>query len=99
MQFNVDATGLENVRVACVAVSDREVRARLEIRKDDLAIVEVAEDPDGALQTRLLLDVVNEAGLEEVHAMKADIEGYEDRAILPYLETCTARAKAESHRH
>lgn len=85
LAFNIEASGLENVTVACVAIGDAAGRARLEIRKDDLAIVEVAEDPAGEIELRPLLDVVREAGLTRVDALKADIEGFEDRAILPFL--------------
>jgi FkbM family methyltransferase len=33
-----------------------------------------------------LLNIVREAGVERIDAMKVDIEGYEDRAIIPYIE-------------
>src|SRR5690606_15242830 len=82
---------LSNVAIACVAVGDAEGRAHLEIRKDDLAIVEVADDPDGEIPMRPLADIVAEAGLREVDTLKADIEGFEDRAILPYLAAVDGR--------
>lgn len=85
LAFNLAASGLDNVAIACVAVGEAEGRARLEIRKDDLAIVEVEEDPDGDVPVRPLADVVRDAGLNRIDTLKADIEGYEDRALLPYL--------------
>ena len=93
LAFNLHASGIENVEIANVAVSDCETKARLEIRKDDLAIVEVEEAPDGNIYTRTMIDVVNEAGLTEVHTLKADIEGFEEKAILPYLEQCSEALK------
>lgn len=87
LAFNLAASGLSNVDIACVAVGDAEGRAHLEIRKADLAIVEVEDDPEGAIAVRPLADVVREAGLSRVDTLKADIEGLEDRALLPYLET------------
>ena len=58
-----------------------------------MAIVEVEEAPDGNIYTRTMIDVVNEAGLTEVHTLKADIEGFEEKAILPYLEQCSEALK------
>lgn len=87
LEFNIAASRLANVKVACVAVGEKEGRAHLEIRKDDLAIVEVAEDPDGAIAIRPLADIVREAGLSRIDTLKADIEGFEDRALLPFLAT------------
>jgi FkbM family methyltransferase len=84
--FNVAASGLDNVAIACVAVGEAEGRAHLEIRKDDIAIVEIEEDPEGDIEIRPLRDVVEEAGLARVDSLKADIEGYEDRALIPYLD-------------
>lgn len=85
LQFNVAASKLENVTIACVAAGDVESTARLEIRKDDLAIVEVAEDPDGEIEIKPLAKIIRDAGLDRINALKADIEGFEDRALLPLL--------------
>lgn len=85
LQFNVAASRLDNVTIACVAAGDVSGMARLEIRKDDLAIVEVAEDPDGEIPIKPLADICRDAGLTHIDTMKADIEGFEDRAILPLL--------------
>lgn len=86
LAFNLDASGLGNVTVACVAVGEAEGRARLHIRNDDLAIVEVEETSDGEIAIRPLAAIVAEAGLTRVDTLKADIEGFEDKALLPYLE-------------
>jgi len=85
LEFNIAASQCNNIIVANVAVGESDGLARLEIRKDDLAIVEVAEDPTGNIQIRPLADVVRDAGLTRVDTLKADIEGYEDRALIPYL--------------
>ena len=38
------------------------------------------------LPVRRLIDLVREAGFERIDAMKADIEGAEDVALLPFFE-------------
>lgn len=85
LRFNIAASGLSNVTVACVAAGEAEGRARLAIDKNDLAIVEVEEDPSGDIPIRPLAAIVAEAGLAQVDALKADIEGFEDKALAPYL--------------
>lgn len=87
LAFNLAASGLANVTIACVAVGDTQARAHLAIRKDDIAIVEVEEDPDGDIEVRPLSRIVADSGLTRVDTLKADIEGYEDRALIPYLDS------------
>jgi FkbM family methyltransferase len=86
LAFNIQASGLSNITIACVAVGETRGRARLEICHEDLAIVEIHEDPNGDIEIKPLADIVRDAGLSRVDALKADIEGFEDRAILPFLE-------------
>lgn len=90
LAFNAAASGLANITVANVAVGDEASRGRLEIRKDDLAIIEVAEDPEGEIEIRPLAEVLAEVGVTRVDTLKADIEGYEDRALLPWLKAAAA---------
>jgi len=85
LEFNLRASGLANVTIACVAVGERSGRASLAIRNDDLAIVEVREDAGGDVEIRPLLEIVRAAGLDRIDALKADIEGYEDQALAPFL--------------
>jgi FkbM family methyltransferase len=91
LEFNVRASGLANVTVVCVAVGDRAGHAHLEIRHGDLAIVEVEEDPQGDIELRPLSDIVREAGLTRVDTLKADIEGFEDRALIPFFKEMDGR--------
>lgn len=85
LDFNVRSAGLANVAIACVAVSDHAGRVSLDIRHGDLAVVGVEESPQGEVEMRPLGDVVRDHALERIDALKADIEGYEDRALLPFL--------------
>src|SRR5690606_5095275 len=85
LEFNVAASRLSNVTIACVAAGEAEGRARLGIDKGDLAIVEVEEDPAGEVRIRPLADIAADAGLDHVDVLKADIEGFEDKALAPYL--------------
>ena len=85
LDFNRAATGLNNLYLFPAAVSDKAGKARLEIRKDDVAIVRIAKDPVGDIPIRTIASIVKEAGLKTIHGLKIDIEGQEDKALVPFL--------------
>lgn len=58
------------------------------IRKDDVAIVAIEESDSGEMPVRTLAALVAEAGLTRIHGLKIDIEGHEDRALVPFLDGC-----------
>lgn len=72
------AVGPERGR-AELAVPDQPGMASFALADADATRVEVDVLP--------LLDICEEAGLDHIDVIKIDIEGYEDRAILPFFET------------
>jgi FkbM family methyltransferase len=86
LRFNLAASGAGEVRVAQVALSDVPGTLRLasagqgnrgEVRADASGDVEVPARP--------LLDVVRDAGLARIDALKMDIEGMETAVLEPFL--------------
>lgn len=90
LAFNANASGFDHVDIACVAVGEKDKQVRLEIRKNDHAIVETHEDPDGDIKMMPLMDIVAQHNISSIDALKADIEGYEDRALIPFLKAATS---------
>lgn len=88
IRWNAEATGLANLTAIHAAVSDSEGRGDLVIRKDDVAIVAITENATGEMPVRTLASLMAEAGVGAIHGMKIDIEGHEDRALVPFLDTC-----------
>jgi FkbM family methyltransferase len=86
LDFNAQASGLSNVTAIHCAVGDAAGRVDLQILKDDVAIVNVVENAGGAIEMLPLLTLVTQAGLARVDAIKIDIEGHEDKALVPYLQ-------------
>ena len=86
LAFNAQASGLTNITLQHLAVGDRETRADLQIRKEDVAIVRVQESDTGATEMRPLLSIVTYLGLKKIDALKIDIEGHEDSALVPFLQ-------------
>jgi FkbM family methyltransferase len=88
IRWNADATGLGNLTPVHAAVSDSDGRGDLVIRKDDVAIVAVQESDNGEMPIRTLAAILSDAGLTTIHGLKIDIEGHEDRALVPFLDAC-----------
>lgn len=86
--WNAAAGGQTNLTFVHAAVSDREGSADLVIRKDDVAIVAVEESDSGTMPVRTLASIVAGAGLTRIDGLKIDIEGHEDRALVPFLDSC-----------
>lgn len=86
--WNAAAGGQTNLTFVHAAVSDREGSANLVIRKDDVAIVAVEESDTGNMPVRTLTSIVAGAGLTRIDGLKIDIEGHEDRALVPFLDSC-----------
>jgi FkbM family methyltransferase len=90
--WNAAASELTNVAVVHAAVSDSDGRGDLVIRKDDVAIVAIKESASGDMPIRTLASILSEAGLTTIHGLKIDIEGNEDRALVPFLDACDSAA-------
>lgn len=87
LQRNAEGSGVSNIILFACGVSDADGRANLAIRKDDVAIVSLEEDAGGNVPIRTLKSVVDEAGLSSIRGLKIDIEGHEDKALVPFLDS------------
>lgn len=86
LRWHAEATCLTNLTVVNCAVGDSEALVSLRIRKDDVAIVSVETATNGNIRLRPLLAILQDAGVSCVDALKIDIEGYEDKALPPFLD-------------
>ena len=89
--WNSAASGLSNLVAVHAAVSDSDGRGDLVIRKDDVAIVAVRQSASGEMPIRTLAAILSETGLTAIHGLQIDIEGNEDSALVPFLDTCDER--------
>ena len=92
LQENITLNGLD-VRVAPVAVGDREGTIEFAVDTNNLGFTSLHTERRGRgehkvvrLPMRKLLDLVREHGFERIDALKADIEGAEDLALIPFIE-------------
>lgn len=92
LRANIALNGLD-VTIAPVAVGDREGTIEFAVDSNNLGFTSVntarrgrAEPKIVSLPMRKLLDLVQEHGFERIDALKADIEGAEDLALLPFFD-------------
>jgi FkbM family methyltransferase len=87
IRFNAAINGL-NVDVAACAVSDTTGAVEMQICQEELGrsgLTVIEDGPRIAVEARQLYNILVEHGIARVDAMKIDIEGHEDRALIPFL--------------
>ncbi|MEE9387698.1 MAG: FkbM family methyltransferase [Paracoccaceae bacterium] len=90
LKWNAQASGLKGISVYTTGVSDISGRANLKMRKNDLAIVRLEESADGHFPVRTLQSIIEQENLTKIHALKIDVEGHEDKILVPFFETSAA---------
>ena len=90
LRYNVAVNGFGNIEVVPTAVGPEAGTATLFVDEARRGLSSM-EALDGATPLQVpiatLLSVVERAGVDRVDALKIDIEGYEDRALLPFIAT------------
>jgi FkbM family methyltransferase len=86
LRFNAMASELGQIEAVHAAVGGSEGWVDLHIRKDDVAIVRVEQKDGGRIPMYPLATILRNLGVEKVDALKIDIEGYEDAALVPFLD-------------
>lgn len=85
LMVSAACSGLANIVDVNCAVGDREGTVSLTIRADDLSIVKVSDTGGGMIPIRPLLAILADIGVTRVDALKIDIEGHEDLALVPFF--------------
>ena len=89
LKFNMRASGMDDSDAVHAAVGDVDGRVNLQIRENDVAIVSVVEDASGDVEIKRLETILNAQGVTRVDVLKIDIEGFEDKALAPFLENAS----------
>ena len=85
LNFNRSSSKISNINMINIAVSDKKGSRTLKIRKDDIAIVALDESIDGNIKYSTLIEVLSINKIDKIHGLKIDIEGHEDKALVPFL--------------
>ena len=83
-KFHLEANGLEG-QVLHLAVGDKNGQVILESQLHDMAIVRTVESDAGDVEMKPLAQILAEQNVQRVDALKIDIEGFEDKALAPWL--------------
>ena len=90
LKFNKTASGYAQTRLVAAAVSDADGEVLIETDGDNLGASHVVTGAAtaGAIKVPALrlLRILEEAGVTKVDALKIDIEGFEDRALVPFFK-------------
>lgn len=89
LKFNVTANKFTNVTIWEKAIGDTEGIGELFINSNQHGQSTMRSIEGYApimVSISSLLSAITNAGVSRVHAMKLDIEGYEDRALIPFLK-------------
>ncbi len=90
LRFNIQINGFDQL-ITTVPVGIGPLGEAKFFSANDLGSASLIEDPSHkntsiTIQTRPLMDIVKEHGVEKIDGMKIDVEGMEDRALLPFFE-------------
>jgi FkbM family methyltransferase len=90
LAFNNNACGYAQTRLVAAAVSDTDGEVLIETDGGNLGashVVTGAATSDAIKVPALRLErILDEAGVTKVDALKIDIEGFEDRALMPFFK-------------
>jgi FkbM family methyltransferase len=88
--FNRDASSADQVRLIAAAVGSADGELMIETDGDNLGASHVVSGTPSANAIKVpslrLSRILGDAGIASVDALKIDIEGFEDRALIPFFE-------------
>jgi FkbM family methyltransferase len=91
MRFNLAANGFSNVAVAAVAIGAEAGQATLHVpstEQDRASLLPVrGQDVAQTVPVEPLVSVLAQHGVSRIDMLKIDIEGYEDRALVPFFNS------------
>ncbi|WP_428674951.1 FkbM family methyltransferase [Roseibium sp.] len=95
LAFNVRANGLDDVKIVKSAVGPREDTMPLWLEPSNCGFATLVQDLTTGewagdwsptyVKVRPLTAIAEEAGLNRIDVLKVDVEGFEDRVVLPFL--------------
>jgi len=85
LDFNKKSSNISNIKTINLAVSDTSGKGSLIIRKNDIAIVALDENTSGDVNFSTLIEILETNNINEIYGLKIDIEGHEDKALVPFL--------------
>lgn len=89
LAFNMQAANLKNFTLVKSAAGDFTGESTIETNPDNLGASGIRAEGNVKISVRPLADILFEQNVQCVDALKIDIEGYEDRALVPFFENAS----------
>jgi FkbM family methyltransferase len=90
LAFNRNASSADQVTLVAAAVGPTDGELMIETDSDNLGASHVVSGAPSANAIKVpslrLMRILGEAGIASVDALKIDIEGFEDRALMPFFQ-------------
>ena len=86
LEYNIAVNDVARPSVHGCVVGDRTGASRLIEGERNLGNSRISQGGSLDVEMRTLTDIVAEERLEEIDAVKVDVEGFEDRVLGPFLE-------------
>ncbi len=90
LRFNLSLNDLTNCTIVSAAVGDRAGEAQLFLNQrsySEASMRMTAGRTQTTVPVMTLQTIAEQAGIARIDSLKIDIEGYEDRAIVPYIKS------------
>ncbi|MEW6766804.1 MAG: FkbM family methyltransferase [Pseudomonadota bacterium] len=85
LAFNARASNLKNLTQIAAAAGDIDGELMIETDGDNLGASHISNSGGIKVPAKKLLTVLNENGIASIDALKIDVEGYEDRVLVPFF--------------
>lgn len=89
LKFNCSLNPALNINVCGYAVSDIQGQVRMNTGENEISVSRIDDTGDLTVDCITLADFVERENLSCIHALKVDVEGYEDRVLVPYLRSAS----------
>lgn len=85
LAFNASASGLKNLTLVRAAASDIDGELMVETDDENLGASHISTSSGFKVPAHRLLTILQHAEVTQVHALKIDVEGYEDRVLTRFF--------------
>ena len=89
IKYNLSINTGHNITVFEIAISDQLGTAWLKTNTSDLGQTRLETEGDLEVECTTLQAVVEQEQLSHIDALKVDVEGYEDRVLVPYMRSAS----------